>query len=214
MAVCISGVEGSRRTRITGRPSGHLWLSNLKTLVRSAADMPPVLLVLSTITASCLASDEAPRLAASKSKTQIRLPRLMFRSLCRNGKDNKITEVIGALLATGCGKKNAPKRLRTGTQASPCFMNAKTAPSRIFKSGENGRIFDFYVFRERAISCHIVLAEAFARHETTYQSQSRKPIGAEPTARLLLGDLRAETLAHLLSASAFASASAASADRA
>jgi hypothetical protein len=89
-------------------------------------------------------------------------------------------------------------------------MNAKTAPSRIFKSGENGRIFDFYVFRERAISCHIVLAEAFARHETTYQSQSRKPIGAEPTARLLLGDLRAETLAHLLSASA----SAASADRA
>src|SRR5262249_43981343 len=100
---CISGVDGSRNTRITGRPSGHLWLSNLKTLVRSAAVIPPVLLVLSTITASCLASEEAPRLATSKSKTQIRLPILIPGSLCRNLREYKITVVIGALIATGYG---------------------------------------------------------------------------------------------------------------
>src|SRR6476660_9582888 len=101
MAVCISGVEGSRRTRMTGRPSGHLWLSDLNILVRSVAEIPRRLFVLSTITASCLAWEVAPRLAASKSKTKIRLPIRMPGSLCRNGTNYKITEVIGALIAMG-----------------------------------------------------------------------------------------------------------------
>src|SRR5262245_3149349 len=88
MTACISGLEDSRSTRTTLRPSGHLRLSNLKTLMRSAVVMLLTGLVLSTITASCLAAhDTDTHMQSAKRAHQRRTLPLML-------KDFKISPIM------------------------------------------------------------------------------------------------------------------------